>query len=172
MKKPEFIEAATQAALLASRTSGLPPGITVAQAALESAWGGSRLSRDANNYFGIKAHGLHPWIELPTTEIHNGAAVRTRARFARYGSMHECFADRDLLILKNSRYQDARKGADRPEEFLRSLAASWATDPHYADKVLRVYHTNRLSVLDESFSATKQSPSSGSTPAGLPGKSA
>ena len=30
-------------------------GIAVAQAALESAWGNSRLARDANNYFGIKA---------------------------------------------------------------------------------------------------------------------
>ena len=154
MTKSEFLEAATQAALLASRSSGLPPGITVAQAALESGWGKSRLSRDAQNYFGIKAHGSHPWIELPTTEIQDGATVHMHARFARYSSMRECFADRDLLILNNSPYQTARECAARPEEFVRAVAISWATDPQYADKVLRVYHTNQLSALDESFFST------------------
>ena len=151
MTKSEFLEASSQAALLASRSSGLPPGITVAQAALESAWGKSRLSRDAQNYFGIKAHGSHPWIEFPTTEIQDGATVHTHAHFAVYGSMTDCFADRDLLILKNERYQTARECTARPEEFVRAVAASWATDPQYADKVLRVYHANRLSALDESF---------------------
>jgi flagellum-specific peptidoglycan hydrolase FlgJ len=153
MTKSEFLEAASQAALLASRSSGLPPGITVAQAALESAWGKSRLSRDAHNYFGIKAHGSHPWMEFPTMEIQDGTTLHTHARFALYGSMSECFADRDLLILKNERYQSARECTARPKEFVRAVAACWATDPQYADKVLRVYHTNRLSTLDESFLA-------------------
>jgi flagellum-specific peptidoglycan hydrolase FlgJ len=149
MKKGEFLEAASRAALSASRTSGFPPGITVAQAGLESAWGSSRLSRDAHNYFGIKAHGSGPWIE-------NGTATRVRARFALYNSMQECFIDRDLLIQKNSCYRNARESAGHPENFIRALAVSWATDPLYADKILRVYRGNGLSELDHAFFTGRQ----------------
>ncbi|MGE0406197.1 MAG: glycoside hydrolase family 73 protein [Candidatus Korobacteraceae bacterium] len=148
MTRTEFLDTATHAALAASRSSRLPAGVTVAQAALESAWGRSRLSREAHNYFGIKAHGSHPWIELPTTEVEKGTAVRVRARFALYRSMEECFTDRDLLILKSPRYRAARAAAANPEEFICSLALHWATDPQYADKLLRVYRSNKLSDLD------------------------
>jgi len=55
MTKQEFLDAATAAARESSAKSNLPAGITVAQAALESAWGRSYLSRAAHNYFGIKA---------------------------------------------------------------------------------------------------------------------
>jgi flagellum-specific peptidoglycan hydrolase FlgJ len=148
MTKEEFISAAIPAAREASRTSGLPVGVAVAQAALESAWGNSQLSREANNYFGIKAHGSHEHVELPTTEVINGTVVRVAARFAKYASMAECFADRDRLILKMAYYAEARGCAAAPDAFVRALALHWATDPHYADKVLNVYRANKLDSLD------------------------
>jgi flagellum-specific peptidoglycan hydrolase FlgJ len=160
-----FLAAATKAALAAAQTSRLLPGITVAQAALESAWGTSRLALEANNYFGIKAHSPHAWIELPTTEVRNGTAVRTPARFAVYGSMEECFADRDRLILTGTRYRAARECADRAEEFVRALAILWATDPSYAEKILRVYHGNGLSALDRCFEASAKQASPKEQPA-------
>ncbi len=149
MTKEEFIAAAIPAALESTRNSGLPAGITVAQAALESAWGQSQLSREANNYFGIKAHGEHEYIELPTTEVVKGVSVRTVARFAKYTSVTECFSDRDRLILTLACYADARNNASDPEAFVCGLAKHWATDPHYADKVLSVYQANKLSELDK-----------------------
>ena len=155
MTKPEFISAATEAALVASRRSGLPPGVTVAQAALESGWGKSRLSREAHNYFGIKAHGSHQFVEFPTTEVQEGRTVRVSARFARYGSMEECFRDRDLLIRKSARYREACTRANIPEQFIISLAVHWATDPQYATKLLQLYRTAGMSALDRSFAAEK-----------------
>ena len=152
MDRNEFLRLATAAALATSRTSGLPPVITVAQAALESAWGRSRLSREAHNYFGIKAHRGGDFIELPTTESINGNLVRCAARFARYGSMEECFADRDRMILELACYADARARTADPEAFIRALARHWATDPLYAEKVLRVYHGNSLDRIDRSSS--------------------
>ena len=83
MTKEEFIVLATAAAKASSADSGFPAGITVAQAALESAWGNSQLSRRAHNYFGIKAHGGLPWIELPTHEFEGGRLVRVAAGVAR-----------------------------------------------------------------------------------------
>lgn len=149
MTKQEFIAAAAAAACESSRVSGLPAGVTVAQAALESAWGQSQLSREANNYFGIKAHGGHEYIELPTTEVVKGVSVRTVARFAKYASIAECFVDRDRMILKLACYADARSNVADLEAFVRALARHWATDPDYADKVLSVYRVNKLSDLDK-----------------------
>ncbi|HYH00106.1 MAG TPA: glucosaminidase domain-containing protein [Terriglobales bacterium] len=152
MTKQEFLTAAIAAARDASRTSGLPPGVTVAQAALESAWGKSGLSRQANNYFGIKAHKGHESVQMGTTEVTNGVAARTTARFAKYASMAECFADRDRLILTLPVYAEAKRCAQDPEAFVRALAKHWATDPEYADKLLRTWRANKLNELDQTNS--------------------
>jgi len=148
MTKQEFLQQATQAALAASATSGLPPGITVAQAILESNWGESQLARDAHNYFGIKAHGDHDCAPYPTFECANGRWVRVTARFARYASKADSFADRDGIILRLACYADASAAKNDPEQFARALARHWATDPNYAEKLLRVYAEYGLHALD------------------------
>ena len=147
MSKQEFVALATVAAVASSRASGFPAGITVAQAALESDWGNSQLSRVAHNYFGIKAHGDHAFIELPTCEVRDGKTVRCTARFARYESMQACFADRDRLIATLGCYAEARACAADPEAFIRALAKHWATDPLYAEKVLAIYRQHNLDQL-------------------------
>jgi flagellum-specific peptidoglycan hydrolase FlgJ len=146
--KQAFLDDAIAAALECSRVSGLPAGVTVAQAALESAWGRSGLSRQANNYFGIKAHGKHKSVQMETTEVANGVAARTAARFAEYASLAGCFADRDQLILKLPVYAEARGCVTDPEAFIRAIAKHWATDPRYADKLLTIYRANHLENLD------------------------
>ncbi len=148
MTKEEFIDAASRAALASSRASGFPPGVTVAQAALESRWGESQLARDAHNYFGIKAHGNHQRVAYATYEFIRGRRVRVGAEFARYASMEEGFADRDRIIATVACYADARACSHHPEAFARALAGHWATDPAYAEKVLRVYRGSGLDSLD------------------------
>lgn len=148
MTKEDFLLQATDAAQTSSKGSGLLAGITVAQAALESAWGNSELSRKANNYFGIKAHGRHAVLEMPTTEVINGDVRKVTARFAAYKGMAECFACRDQLIENGAVYAEARANARDPEQFVRALAKHWATDPSYADKILKIYRENNLNELD------------------------
>jgi flagellum-specific peptidoglycan hydrolase FlgJ len=148
MTKEEFIAAATAAAQASSATSGFPPGVTVAQAALESGLGNSGLARMANNYFGIKTRPGGQTIELPTVEYVDGVPVRSTAKFAKYDSMAECFADRDRMIASLPAYQEARAVAGDPEAFIRALARHWATDPHYAEKLLHVYRAHGLDKLD------------------------
>src|SRR3954465_15292409 len=117
--RQEFLHKAVSAALAAAAVSGFPAGITVAQAALESAWGNSQLAREGNNFFGIKAHGKRtrggpPFIEFPTTEVLKGVPQRVTARFARYASMAECFADRDAILGRVALYAEARQVAGDP----------------------------------------------------------
>jgi flagellum-specific peptidoglycan hydrolase FlgJ len=144
MDNKEFI----RAAIAAASRSTYPAGITVAQAALESAWGSSQLSQKANNYFGVKAHGEAEAIELLTTEVVNGKTVKVLARFAAYPNMAACFADRDRIINQLACYQDARANASDPELFTRCVARHWATDPKYAEKLLKIYRDNKLDALD------------------------
>lgn len=153
MTREAFIADAIDAARKSSAQSGLPMGITVAQAALESRWGESELSRRANNYFGIKAHGKHASLEMPTTEVMGGVENQITARFAAYETMQQCFACRDGLILSGAVYAEARLHLDDAEQFARALAKHWATDPHYAEKLLRVYRENKFDRLDEKAGA-------------------
>jgi flagellum-specific peptidoglycan hydrolase FlgJ len=147
MTKERFILAATAAARAASAESGYPAGVTVAQAALESAWGNSQLSREAHNYFGMKAHGGLPTVALPTREFKDGVFVATVERFARFDSMEHCFRARDALIARLGVYAAARANAHDPEQFLRGLRP-WATDPRYVEKLLAVYRNNSFDQLD------------------------
>src|SRR5207248_6295464 len=150
MTKQVFIHLATAAALSSSAHSGLPAGITVAQAALESAWGNSQLACVAYNYFGIK-HTAHDTdcIELSTSEVINGERITTRARFARFASIDACFAARDHIILTASCYANVREHASDPEPFIAAPAEHWATDPDYVAKLLRIYRAHHLDQLDK-----------------------
>ena len=144
MTRDDFLQQATAAATAASAESGFPAGITVAQAALESAWGQSRLSREANNYFGIKALAKYERIAMPTFEVEGGVRKPVTAWFARFASMEECFRERDRVIATGALFAEARAAKADAEQFVRALAKHWATDPAYAEKILAIYRRFEL----------------------------
>jgi flagellum-specific peptidoglycan hydrolase FlgJ len=148
MNKEQFLNLITPAARESSARSGFPAGVALAQAALESNWGGSTLARKANNYFGIKAAVGAPSISLSTDEFLNGEIKNIIARFARYPSVAACFAARDAIIQSAPCYAEARGHAAEPIAFLHSLARFWATDPAYGEKLERIYLENNFAALD------------------------
>jgi len=149
-QKKEFIEAAYNAALgLAAEGRAIVPAVVAAQAALESRYGASSLSAQAYNYFGIKAG--KSWrgrsVVMPTMEWDRDLKkmVATTARFKAFGSMRECFADYARIIETYSWFRDCVEAAKTqdPIRFVEGLITKpgepgWATDPKYADKVLKV----------------------------------
>lgn len=116
----------------------MPAAVTVAQASLESNWGQSKLSKEANNYFGIKAHGTHARIQMSTEECEKGATVSVEAEFAKYPSMLDCFQCRDGILLRGAVYAGAREKRSDEAAFISEIAKHWATDPKYAEKLLMV----------------------------------
>jgi len=152
-----FITRALSAARHA-RELGAPivPAIAAAQAALESRYGASRLAVKADNLFGVKA-GKH-WhgevLELPTREW--DAKVKgwytITARWRKYPTWEDCFADYGAIIGRLSWYADAVAAAKRGDAsgFLAGLVADphgpgpaddepgFATDPQYFEKVWAV----------------------------------
>jgi len=138
MTKQEFVQQAHAAALQSSQQSGMPPMVTLAQAALESNWGQSKLSKEANNYFGIKAHGTQDRIQMITNECEKGTQVVIKAEFAKYNSMLECFRYRDGILAKGAAYTSAREKLGDEVGFIQEIAKHWATDPKYVQKLLAV----------------------------------
>ena len=46
------------------------------------------------------------------------------------------------FILKNPRYKDVKNAKSIEDQFKRIAAAGWAADPHYADTLISVHHSN------------------------------
>lgn len=125
---------------------GVEPGVILAQAALETGWGRSIIKQPADgssfNLFNIKAGS--DWqgrkVRVPTLEFEQGIAKRQVAGFRAYDSYQDSFDDYVRLIKNNPRYNLALKHAADPERYLTELQkAGYATDPHYADKIMRLY---------------------------------
>ncbi|QNK34275.1 flagellar assembly peptidoglycan hydrolase FlgJ [Serratia sp. JUb9] len=139
-----FVARLSTPARLASQQSGIPHQLIVAQAALESGWGRREIpaadGSPSHNLFGIKAGSgwRGPVTEITTTEFEQGAAKKIKARFRVYGSYVEAIADYVKLLTGNPRYAGVA-AARTPEQAAHALQqAGYATDPHYARKLVSV----------------------------------
>lgn len=140
-----FVQSMTPHALQASRETGIPAQLIMGQAALESGWGQReiRMPDGSNSYnlFGIKASGN--WngkvAEVTTTEYHNGIPSKQVEKFRAYGSYAEAFSDYARLLRDNPRYASVmQQGQGAPAAAHALQRAGYATDPNYADKLVKV----------------------------------
>ena len=115
------------------KLTGVPASVTLAQAVLESAWGGSSLSKRSKNLFGIKGKG-------PAGKV-NG--------YRKYHSYLESIADHARL-LKTPRYAKALKYANNPDQYARAIRkAGYAQDPAYASKLIKIMKKYNLYKWDK-----------------------
>ena len=118
-------------AAIASRNRwSVPASITVAQWAVESAWGAS-MPPGSNNPFGIKAVADQPAVENPTREVINGETVVMTAKFRVFDSLSQAFDEHGRLLATAPAYGDAMKVKQDPEAFADALTGVYATDPAY-----------------------------------------
>ncbi len=143
-----FVDALSPYARAAAEQLGIDPGVLIAQAALETGWGQHVLHDSAGNssfnLFNIKAdsHWRGERINVTTVEFKDGLAVREKADFRRYDGLQQSFADYVDFLTSSSRYQPALAAGTDAEDYMRALQrAGYATDPNYADKVLRIADT-------------------------------
>lgn len=141
-----FIEKIAPLAVANAEESGIPASLTIAQAALESNWGASRLAVEGNNLFGLKGSGSGGSLILPTTEYRGGGTVTVNAAFRKYRSWAESIADHARL-LSAARYAGAVRKTG-PEAARAVAAAGYASDPQYASKLIRLMDTYNLTRYD------------------------
>lgn len=157
MNKAEFFALLLAPARAAKVATGVPVGFTLAQAALESNWGASRLAADGKNLFGVKADKA--WkgatLVLPTTEYVGGKAVKVDANWRKYATWDECLVDHANFFRLNKRYAPAFSHTDNSEQFALAIAsAGYATDPQYGAKLVAVIRTNKLAAYDQPLEKT------------------
>lgn len=150
MEKQEFIEKYTPVVLQATSGTRLFPSVMMAQAALESGWGRSKLASLYNNLFGIKADPS--WkgekVVLSTGEYLQGIWQNVKDAFRVYSDPVLSFRDRVKFLEENPRYRAVFE-AQTPEEQARALQnAGYATDPKYATKLIATIHANEFKELD------------------------
>ena len=100
--------------------------------------------RDVSDIVGTGQFGVF----VKTVEGGGAVLQKVTARFARYGSMEECFAARDRILLSAPVYAEARSHRGEGIAFIHSLAKHWATDPAYAEKLEELYRRNGFAYTD------------------------
>ena len=130
-----------------TKGTGILPGTLIAQAFLESSSrgivGGSKLSQDANNFFGIKCGAAWNGEKYYTTtrEVISGKDVTVKACFRKYATVKDSIKDYVNFLQVNKRYAtagvfEAKTVKDQAEAL---KAAGYATAPGYAKLVNDVY---------------------------------
>jgi flagellum-specific peptidoglycan hydrolase FlgJ len=149
----QFIGSIAQAAVESADRTGVPASVTIAQAILESYWGSSRLAREANNYFGIKAQtqgGTAGSIWFSVWEVIGGRNVMQNQAFRAYTTVADSFVDHGLFFAQNGRYAGAMAVKDDPRAFARMInQAGYATDPSYASKLIGLMDRYNLYRYDD-----------------------
>jgi len=149
-----FVSRMAGAASRVAARIGLPAPLVLAQAALESGWGAREIrhpdGRPSHNLFGIKAG--RDWqgdtVKVMTTEYENGVARKVAQPFRAYRSYAESFDDYARLLANNPRYEPVLRARSAPEAARQLQAAGYATDPAYADKLIKLI--KHMSALPDS----------------------
>ncbi|WP_457337481.1 glucosaminidase domain-containing protein [Rhizobacter sp. P5_C2] len=147
----EFIRLLTAAALDCMQHSQVPASFTIAQAALESSWGKSKLSTEARNLFGVKAD--KSWkgetVTMYTREFVNDQPVMEEARWRKYPDLQSCIDDHARFFHDNKRYKDCFLNTDGAGFAAAVHLAGYATDANYANKLISIIKKRNLDHLDQ-----------------------
>jgi flagellum-specific peptidoglycan hydrolase FlgJ len=144
-----FLNSAGAAAQLTQAKYGVPASITIAQAILESGWGKSGLSVQANNYFGVKAVQGQDYVDFRTTEYYHGVKTIVMAEFAKYHTIADSFDAHAKLLATLSRYAPAMKVAHDPAAFAAAIkAGGYSTAADYPQELMQLVNEFQLSKWD------------------------
>lgn len=131
---------------------GIPASITLAQGMVESGYGASYLANVAKNHFGIKAY--RGW---------DGPVVRAdddkkQEPFCKFKTVEEGYEYHSLFLKRNQRYASlfTLDPTDYEAWAVGLKKAGYATNPKYADMLIRVIEENHLDIYDVTRKGNKK----------------
>ena len=147
MTVQSFINTIGPAAKESMKQTGLSAAFVVAEAALESGWGGSELAQRGKNLFGVKA--FPGWegatMSLPTREFLEGKWTTVQAQWCVYVTWDDSILAHAKFLFDNPRYKNALQVRDDPAAVTWAVqAAGYATDPDYARKINQIVDAHSL----------------------------
>jgi flagellum-specific peptidoglycan hydrolase FlgJ len=152
-KTENFINLIKEDATIQGAKNNIPPSIIMAQAILESGWGESGLSVNANNYFGIKANST--WkgeiYNGATHEYYDGLLTYQDDDFRAYKSAKGSFKDHSNFLKTNQRYSELfkLKNTDYVGWAKGLKSSGYATSPTYAEKLIALIEQHKLYTFDK-----------------------
>lgn len=148
----DYIEKYAGLAVSEMQRTGVPASITLAQGLVESAAGESPLALHANNHFGIKCHS--DWKGMKFYKDDD----QVQECFRVYDTVEDSFRAHSDYLLERERYQGLFSlDPTDYRAWARGLRrAGYATDPRYADKLIRLIEEYDLVRFD--IPAQKEAP--------------
>jgi hypothetical protein len=146
MTRGEYIERYRGIAVEHAEKYGIPASVKMAQGMLESGNGNGELARRGNTHFNIKVKASDNWrgaVVYHDDDLPNEA-------FRAYDSPEDSWVDHSEYLDTQPRYDSLfRYGTTDYRAWARGLkSAGYATDPLYAEKLIRIIEDNRLWELD------------------------
>lgn len=138
--------------------TGILASLTIAQAILESGWGKSGLTVQANNLFGIKGTYNGQGVTMKTQEWNGTEYVTVDATFRKYPSWAESVADHSDLFNRLDRYKNLRGLKDYKLACQYVREDGYATDPNYSAKLVSLIETYGLTAWDGGAAADTPAP--------------
>ena len=143
LSRAEYIRKYSELAIQEMFRTGIPASIKLAQACQESGNGNSYLATHANNHFGIR---------ISSSSAQDKFCLKRDADhcYRKYPGVEESYRDHSDLLLRNPVYKplfSLEKGDYKG--WARVLQqAGYATDPHYADRLIRIIEEHKLYMFD------------------------
>ncbi len=146
-----FFERYANLAMDQQQKYGIPASVTLSQMALESSYGTSRLAREGNNYFGVKAYG--EWIKSGKP-VGYYSDDRPNEPFRHYASAEQSLQDHSKVLMLNN-YKSCQKydSTDYHNWLVGIKSGGYATDPRYVtinESIIEKYHLDRYDQLAKS----------------------
>lgn len=142
-----YVDRYKDLAISEMKRTGIPASITLAQGMIESDYGRSTLAREGNNHFGIKCH--NDWTG-PTIRHHDD---RRNECFRKYKRPEDSFYDHSDFLVSGSRYDFLFNLPPTDYKgWARGLKrAGYATNPDYANMLIRSIEENNLYYYDRGY---------------------
>lgn len=144
MTADEFLDWITQPAKDVCQPYDLPWQVLVAQGAIESGWGNSKIGE--YNLFGRKAVSGDKSISVATQEYEDGQYVTIQADFKDYDTLEEALDDWCQLMEWGpyQQYADQYHSDHDIDGFVNGIAGVYATDPDYSSKIMQTINACNL----------------------------
>ena len=154
----KFFNKIVVGAQIAAKSYGVNPSVLMAQAALESDWGKSKLAQNDNNYFGIKGSYNGQSASYPTIEeTSTGSQYSIVAAFAKYPNIESGMAANASLIrngpnakgMPGNYYSKAwEENTTSYKDATLALTRTYATDISYNQKLNKIIEDYGLYITD------------------------
>ncbi|MCY7492786.1 phage tail protein [Bacillus safensis] len=168
MAAAEFIKKLAPGAQKVYKKYNVLASLVIAQGCLESGFGTSGLSQQANNLFGIKGTYNGKYVLMWTSEQDKkGNVTRIQAKFRKYPSYAESLADLGSLYTRLSRYKAVVGETNYKKACQAVKDAGYATDINYPSKLISIIEKYNLTQYDDqNVPDVPDEPSEPETPTG------